>query len=75
MNEYKLDFAKLTIGDVRPILTASPSTADWLTFADKATVGGIMHLPITEIRPLMELVTAEFAAWLASTEFMRWVAK
>ena len=75
MNEYKLDFTKLTIGDVRPVLTANPSVGAWLTMTDKIVLGGIMHRPVTEIRPIMELVTVEFAAWLASAEFMRWVAK
>ena len=75
MTNYQLDFSKLTIGDMIPVLSANPSKADVLNLAHKVIVGGVYHLPLTEINPIVELVSNEFVAWMASAEFMRMVGK
>lgn len=71
---YQLDFSHLTIGDVAPVLAHHPSGLDVLVFADKVVVGGIMHLPLAEAKPIVDLVTEQFAMWAASNEYMKWMA-
>lgn len=75
MHQYQLDFTKLTIGDLQPVLSASPSVADYIAFADTVIEGGVLGLPVSELNPVLQLVSTEFVSWLASTEFSKWVAK
>lgn len=75
MPNYKLDFSKLTIEDMLPVLTHNPSTADILILAHKCIVGGVFHLPPTEISPITKLVSSGITEWMASDEFMKMVGK
>lgn len=61
----EFDFSKLTIGDLR-VITPDASTGDLIAFANKVVVGGVYHLPATELRTIMELVMSEFAKWVAA---------
>lgn len=60
-----VDFSKLTLGDLR-VITSEASTGDLIAFANKVVVGGVYHLPATELRPVMELVISELAKWIAA---------
>ena len=73
MTNYQLDFSSLTIGDMIPVLAHNPSSADVLILAHKVVVGGVYHLPPTEISTILQLVSTEFGNWIASKEFMKMV--
>ena len=73
MTDYKLDFTKLTIADALPVLSSSPSIADILVLSHKIIEGGIYHLPINEINPILQQVSTELPIWMASFEFSKWV--
>lgn len=71
--EIEIDEAKLTVGDLLEVLMSNCSTPSILTFAEKAVVGGIKDLPITEFSKVLTAVmrymhdnTQEIAIAIAS---------
>lgn len=68
MNEYKLDFSKMTLYDVVLIGKKNPSASDMVLFADHVIEGGVMHLPYSELVTVIKLVSDNLPAYIASIE-------
>jgi hypothetical protein len=51
--EHKMDFSKVPIGDFYKFYTSKMEFTDILKLLDKAIVGGVMDLPISELPSLM----------------------
>ena len=68
MDKYQFDFSAVTIGDMLPLLTGSPTVADLLIFANKVIVGGIVHLPPSEIDAIYKATGAATAEWIKTLQ-------
>lgn len=62
MNKYETNFTKLTIADVRSVLSSNVSVADWIALADMVVAGGVLHLPYFEVGEIVNQVMTEFTA-------------
>lgn len=58
-----LDFSKLTVGDLKKLQNGAP-IGDLIEFANKVVVGGVDHLPATELTAIMGEVFTEFGKWM-----------
>jgi hypothetical protein len=63
--EIELDFSKLTLGDIAPVMIHGAPLGVLIDFADKVVVGGAKHMPINVLFELMEYITPQFINWLA----------
>lgn len=71
MNKYETDFTKLIVADVRGVLSANVSVADWIALAELVVVGGVLHLPAFETGLFVNQVMVEFAAYVKQTDANR----
>lgn len=63
MNQYQLDFTKLTIGDIALVTSRYANLSDLLVFADKVVIGGIMDKSPLEIEGILAIVSEQFQVW------------
>jgi hypothetical protein len=61
---YEFDFSSLTVGDIRKFMSGNLAAADVIDFAEKVTVGGVLHLPASEFANVMAQLGPAYVEWI-----------
>jgi len=68
MNEIEIDLGRATIEDFYSIAKPKMNAMDLLAFANKVVVGGINHLPMTDLPKVLTNLMKELQANLELVE-------